>query len=259
MKNWTVNATEALQRAQQKAYEKGHAEMEPLHLLWALVAEPGLATKVLRALEVDPGLVARTADQELASMPVVSRKEVPNPGRDLQRLMLEAQNEAQQRSGGMVGSRELLVALAADPGRAGAVMRTFDLNAAAVARGLEAAGAEGAYEGDDEADVAENQRVGAGEVRPRPGGRRARGQDRPGHRPRRGDPPRRADPLAPHQEQPRAHRLRRRGQDRRRRGPRAAPRRGRRAREPQGQAPATRSTWAPCSPARSTAASSRSA
>ena len=44
MKNWTVNATEALQRAQQKAFEKGHAELEPLHLLWALIAEPGLAT-----------------------------------------------------------------------------------------------------------------------------------------------------------------------------------------------------------------------
>jgi ATP-dependent Clp protease ATP-binding subunit ClpB len=157
MKNWTVNATEALQRAQQKAYEKGHAELEPLHLLWALVAEPGLATKVLRALEVDPGLVASTADQELSSMPVVGHKDVPAPGRDLQRLMLDAQNEAQQRPGGMVGSRELLLALAADTGRAGAVMRTFDLNAKAVARGLEAAGAEGAYAGGDESDVAEDQ------------------------------------------------------------------------------------------------------
>ncbi len=157
MKNWTVTATEALQRAQQKAYEKGHAELEPLHLLSALVAEPGLATRVLRALEVDPGLVARTVDQELASMPAVSRKEVPNPGRDLQRLMLDAQNEAQQRSAGMVGSRELLLALAADTGRAGAVMRTFDLNAQAVARGLAAAGAEAAYDGDDESGVTESQ------------------------------------------------------------------------------------------------------
>ncbi len=157
MKNWTVTATEALQQAQQKAYELNHAELEPLHLLWALVGEPGLATKVLRALEVDPGLVARTVEQELRSLPVAGRKDVPNPGRDLQRLMLDAQTAAQQRAGGMVGSRELLLALAADAGRAGAVMRTFDLDGKSVARGLAAVGAEGAYEGDDESGVADDQ------------------------------------------------------------------------------------------------------
>ena len=43
MKNWTVNAGEALQRAQNEAYRRGHAELEPLHLLWALLSETGLA------------------------------------------------------------------------------------------------------------------------------------------------------------------------------------------------------------------------
>jgi len=148
MKNWTVNAVEILQKAQDKAYQLGHAGLEPLHLLWALLAEPGLATRVLRGLETDPHLVLRTAEKELASLPTVSVKEVPAPGRDLQRLMLEAQNLARKAAGGdaagMVGTRELLLALAADPGRAGSLLKTFDVTPAKAARALEGLGAEGA-------------------------------------------------------------------------------------------------------------------
>ncbi len=157
MKNWTVAATEALQRAQQKAYEKGHAELEPLHLLWALLSEPGMATRVLRAMEIDPALVERTAEQELASLPQVGRKEAPNASRELQAIILEAQNLAQKQSGGMVGSREVLLALAADQGRAGSVLRTFDITAKSLAKALEAAGADVQYQGDDESNAADGQ------------------------------------------------------------------------------------------------------
>ena len=70
----------------------------------------------------------------------------------------------------------------------------------------------------------------AGEVlrRPDPGGRGR--PARPGHRPRRRDPPRHPGAVAAHQEQPGADRRARRRQDRRRRGPRPARRRRRRAR-----------------------------
>ena len=60
--------------------------------------------------------------------------------------------------------------------------------------------------------------------------RRRAGQARPGHRPRRRDPPRHPGALPPHQEQPGADRRARRRQDRDRRGPRPAHRRRRRAR-----------------------------
>jgi hypothetical protein len=65
---------------------------------------------------------------------------------------------------------------------------------------------------------------------------RPRGQARPGHRPREGDRARHAGALAPHQEQPGAHRRARRRQDRRRRGPGPEHRARRGARDPQGQA-----------------------
>ena len=60
------------------------------------------------------------------------------------------------------------------------------------------------------------------------------------------------------QEQPALRRRARRRQDRHRRGPGAAHPRGQGARRAQGRARSTRSTWARCSPAPSSAASSRS-
>ena len=57
-----------------------------------------------------------------------------------------------------------------------------------------------------------------------------RGQARPGHRPRRRDPPRHPGPQPPHEEQPRPDRRARRRQDRDRRGPRPAHRLRRRPR-----------------------------
>jgi len=154
MKNWTVNAAELLQKAQNKAYELGHPQLEPIHVLWALLAEPGLAASVIRALEKDPALIARTVEQELKSLPVAGTKEVPNPSPELQKLLLEANSLAQKRSGGMVGTRELLLALAADKGRAGAVLKTFDLTADKVARALEQTGAaDASYEGGEEGEA----------------------------------------------------------------------------------------------------------
>ncbi len=153
MKNLTVNAAETLQRAQSRAYETGHPELEPLHLLWALLAETGVAGSALRSLELDPRLVLRTVEGELANLPTVEQKDVPAPGRDLQQVLLEAQSLASQSSGGMVGTRELLLAVAAGNGRAGSVLKTFDVTADKLARALESVGATGAYQGDQEPEV----------------------------------------------------------------------------------------------------------
>ncbi len=154
MKNFTVNAAELLQKAQGKAYEMAHPELEPVHVLWALLAEPGLASQTLRALERDPQLVARTVEQELKSLPVAQAREVPNPSPDLQKLLLEAGSLAQKKSGGLVGTRELLLAVAGDRGRAGSVLRTFDATPDKVARALEQSGAAGAdYAGGEEGEA----------------------------------------------------------------------------------------------------------
>ena len=153
MKNWTTNAMETLQKAQAKAYEHNHPELEPLHLLWAMLSETGLATNVLRSMELEPGLIAQTAARELESLPKVANKEVPNPGRDLQKLFLEAENLAQ----GMIGTRELLLALADDHGRAGSLLKTFGASADRIARALDHMHANEAYAGDSEEGVGDGE------------------------------------------------------------------------------------------------------
>ncbi len=151
MKNWTVNAYEILEKSQAKAYELGHAELTPLHLLWALLSETGLPTQTLLALERDPELIARTAEQELKTLPHVQSKEVPTPSSDLQKLFLEAGTLA--GAGGMVGTRELLQAAATDSGRAGSVLKTYDVKAKDLAKALKQNGSDASYNGQSEDDL----------------------------------------------------------------------------------------------------------
>ena len=221
-----------------------HAELEPLHLLWALLSETGLATNTLRRLELDPGLIARTVEQELQSLPTVAAEGRARP----------QPRAAEAAAGGREAGQAAAAAWSAPAsccwpwppisGRAGSVLKTFDVTAEKLARALEASGRRPGLPGRRRVRPGRRPGLGPGQVRPRPVRRRARGQDRSHHRPRRGDPPRDPDPQPPHQEQPRAHRLARRGQDRRGRGPGPPPGRGRRARGPEGQARAAPWTWA---------------
>ena len=96
-------------------------------------------------------------------------------------------------------------------------------------------------------------------VRSQPHPARPREEARPGHRSRPRDRAGHAGALAPHEEQPGAHRRARRRQDRDRRGPGPEDRGRRRARDAARASSSTRSTSAPSSPAAATAATSRSA
>ena len=155
-----------------------------------------------------------------------------------------------------VSTEHLLLALAGEAGRDGgraaapAARRHAD-------RVLEALDVGARHPARDRPE-SRGQVPGARALRARPDRARAQGQARPGHRPRRGNPPRHPGALAPHEEQPGADRRARRRQDGHRRGPRPAHRPRRRAGGAEEQADRRRSTWARWSPARSTAASSRS-
>jgi len=155
MKNWTVNAMETLQKAQGKAYEMSHFELTPLHLLWAMLSETGLVQSTVKTLELDPNLISRTAENELSNLPEVSTREVPAPGKELQKLFLEATEKAGQ--GGLVGTRELLMAMAEDSGRAGSVLRTFDASSAKIAQALKQNGGDARYTGQEEIDPGSDQ------------------------------------------------------------------------------------------------------
>ena len=74
----TVKSQEAVQRAQTLASEKGHPEMDPLHLLSALLDEQeGVARPILEKIGVNVPQLAG-AGQASTSFPPSSHKDAPN-------------------------------------------------------------------------------------------------------------------------------------------------------------------------------------
>jgi len=130
MRIWTDRALDALRKAEDKACDMKHAQLDPLHLLWAFLADDLRADAAARTLKLDPDLVARAADQELDRMRQEAEDGVPNPNDALRDLFLRAADLAVtspvERQGGRIGRRELLLALMEDPGRAGALVRNFE-------------------------------------------------------------------------------------------------------------------------------------
>jgi len=69
----TIKSQEALQEAQRIAEQKGNQELQPEHLLLALLSDrEGIATAILKRLDVDPGSVVRDLEGEVERYPKVS-------------------------------------------------------------------------------------------------------------------------------------------------------------------------------------------
>ena len=67
---YTEKAQEALAAAQGAAEQANHPQIDPEHLLAALLAQPGgVVPDVLRKLEIDPGAVGADVQQGLAKLP----------------------------------------------------------------------------------------------------------------------------------------------------------------------------------------------
>ncbi|MBM4081144.1 MAG: AAA family ATPase, partial [Planctomycetes bacterium] len=68
----TIKAQEALQSAQHLGESKGHQQMEPLHLLAALVDQrEGVVTPLLQKLGAHPEAIRASAERELGKLPQV--------------------------------------------------------------------------------------------------------------------------------------------------------------------------------------------
>jgi ATP-dependent Clp protease ATP-binding subunit ClpB len=69
----TVKAQEALQAAQEMGARSGQQQIEPLHLLWALVAQgDGVVPPLLDKLGVSPTVVAGEIEKQIERLPKVS-------------------------------------------------------------------------------------------------------------------------------------------------------------------------------------------
>src|SRR5712672_525321 len=122
----TEKAQEAVRSAQSEATRQGHQQIDVEHLLLALLEQEGGLTKsILEKSNVDPDLVSQRVQAELARIPKVSSGtggggETYISGR-LNRLLVQAEDEAKQLKDEYISVEHLLLAMVED--RSGAAGR----------------------------------------------------------------------------------------------------------------------------------------
>ncbi|MEX0586007.1 MAG: ATP-dependent chaperone ClpB [Pirellulales bacterium] len=109
---FTNKSQEAVQRAHDLAAEQGHPQIDPLHLLAALVAETdGVIAPVLSKMGASRAQLERTVKAEMGHLPKVSGGVPPSPSRELVSVFEAAQKQAESMKDDFVSSEHLLLAL----------------------------------------------------------------------------------------------------------------------------------------------------
>ncbi|MGP4026230.1 ATP-dependent chaperone ClpB [Actinomadura sp. 3N407] len=124
----TQKSQEAVSVAVRRAAAEGHPEVEPQHLLVALIAlADGTAVPLLEAVGADWQAIRRRAEEQLAAKPKAQGSTVATPrlSGQLQRSINTAANRAQQLEDDYVSTEHLLVGLAADGGPAAGLLKEF--------------------------------------------------------------------------------------------------------------------------------------
>lgn len=131
MRNWTPQAKEIMELAQGKAAAMGHAELDPLHLLWAFLREASLAGGTVSRSGWETDLAVHQTERELAFLPQARKTLFASPNAALRELMLRAADLAaatdHPEEDGPLGPHELVLALAGDRGTAGDLLRSYKM------------------------------------------------------------------------------------------------------------------------------------
>ena len=125
---FTIRAQEAIQRTQEIAQEKNHQEITPEHLLVALLEdEEGIASSILKKLEVDPAEVINRANSYLDRLPKIYGEGTQfylSP--ELKKVLDQARKEATNLKDEYISTEHLLVALATNTASlAGEILQEF--------------------------------------------------------------------------------------------------------------------------------------
>ncbi|MCX8042768.1 MAG: ATP-dependent chaperone ClpB [Desulfobacterota bacterium] len=109
---FTIKSQEALGQSQHIAEQYEHQQIEPEHLLLALVTqEGGLAKDILKKVGADPQVVARRLEEALRSLPKVSGAVEVYVSPRTKKVLDGALGEAQRLNDAFVSVEHLLIAL----------------------------------------------------------------------------------------------------------------------------------------------------
>ncbi len=132
----TVRGQEALQSAQALAEKHEHGQLEPEHLLDTLVRqEDGIAPSLLKKIGESPEALGGELERYFASQSRVHGGQLTISNR-LDALLRQAQKEADQFKDDYVSTEHLLLALSADDGFAGRLLRSHGADRAAILKVL---------------------------------------------------------------------------------------------------------------------------
>jgi ATP-dependent Clp protease ATP-binding subunit ClpB len=125
---FTEKAQEALQDAQKEALRRHHQQLDDLHLLAALLRqEGGLAAPLLQKAGATPAMLERQAEEALSRIPAVTGDGAGSvalgAGPRLQRVLLDAEEQAKGLKDEYVSVEHLLLALMKVGGDAARVLR----------------------------------------------------------------------------------------------------------------------------------------
>jgi ATP-dependent Clp protease ATP-binding subunit ClpB len=122
----TRKSQEALSVAIRKAAANGNPQVDPLHLLAALLEQAdGTAAPLVRAVGADPALIAKEAGDQIGRLPRMhgATASAPETSRQLLAVINTAAGRARQLGDEYVSTEHLLVGIAADGGQAATLLR----------------------------------------------------------------------------------------------------------------------------------------
>jgi ATP-dependent Clp protease ATP-binding subunit ClpB len=122
----TRKSQEALSVAIRRAAADGNPQVDPLHLLAALLEQSGgTAAPLLRAVGADPAVLAKETAERTARLPRMrgASASAPELSRQMLTVINTAASRARQLDDEYVSTEHLLVGLAADGGQAATLLR----------------------------------------------------------------------------------------------------------------------------------------
>ncbi len=137
LNKFTEKAQEAVVAAQRLAEEYSHSEIQPGHLLLALLRqEGGVVPQIAHHLSVNPDTLAQLLAGELESAAKVYGGSQPGLARALRDVLRDAEKTAEKMKDEYVSTEHLLLALADSGGRAANLLQQYGLTRDAILKGL---------------------------------------------------------------------------------------------------------------------------
>jgi ATP-dependent Clp protease ATP-binding subunit ClpB len=125
---YTEKAQEAILAARNLASRNGQQQIEPEHLLLALVEQDGGAVPaIVQKAGIDPNNLRTRIHREVQRLPKVSGSGDAHPGSRLNRIALQAEDEARSLKDDFITVDHLLLALVEDAGSTGRLLKDMGL------------------------------------------------------------------------------------------------------------------------------------